>query len=189
MIAPRFGVLTNIGREHLEFFGDVAGVAREEGMLAELLPADGVLFLPGDSEWAGPVARRTRAATIRVGFGDDNDWRAANVRLDKNGLTFRVEAPRTEFNGEYRVNLLGRHQAVNALLALAVGAELGLDPAAARAGLADCPPPKMRLQFWEANGVRVLDDAYNANADSTLAALETLCALPCKAGGWPCWAT
>jgi UDP-N-acetylmuramyl pentapeptide synthase len=36
----------------------------------------------------------------------------------------------------------------------------------------------MRLQFWEANGVRVLDDAYNANADSTIAALETLCDLP-----------
>jgi len=45
-------------------------------------------------------------------------------------------------------------------------------------GLADCKPPKMRLQFWEANGVRVLDDAYNANADSTIAALETLCDLP-----------
>ncbi len=36
----------------------------------------------------------------------------------------------------------------------------------------------MRMQFWEANGVRVLDDAYNANADSTIAALETLCDLP-----------
>lgn len=178
MIAPRFGVITNIGREHLEFFGDVAGVAQEEGMLAELLPPDGTLFLQGDGEWAEPIARRTQAAQIRVGFGDKNDWRATGVRLDKNGLTFRVEAPQTEFNGEYRVNLLGRHQAVNALLAMAVGAELGLDPATVRAGLADCPPPKWRMQFWETNGVRILDDAYNANTDSTLAALETLCALP-----------
>ena len=47
-----------------------------------------------------------------------------------------------------------------------------------RDGLAECQPAKMRLQFWEAGGVRVLDDAYNANADSTLAALETLCDLP-----------
>ena len=44
MIRPKFGVITNIGREHLEFFGDVAGVAREEGWLAELLPADGNCF-------------------------------------------------------------------------------------------------------------------------------------------------
>jgi UDP-N-acetylmuramoyl-tripeptide--D-alanyl-D-alanine ligase len=47
-----------------------------------------------------------------------------------------------------------------------------------RDGLAECQPPKMRLQFWDAGGVRVLDDSYNANADSTIAALETLCELP-----------
>ena len=48
MIQPKYGVMTNIGREHLEFFGDVAGVAQEEGWLAELLPADGRLFVNGD---------------------------------------------------------------------------------------------------------------------------------------------
>jgi UDP-N-acetylmuramoyl-tripeptide--D-alanyl-D-alanine ligase len=178
MIQPWYGVITSIGREHLEFFGDLAGVAQEEGMLAELLPAGGRLFINGDSDYTEPVIRRTRAAAVRVGLGEKNDWRAKSIRLDKSGLTFRVESPRAGFNGEYRINLLGRHQAVNALLALAVGAELGLTPAEARAGLADCQPLKMRLQFWEANGIRVLNDAYNANTDSTLAALQTLCDLP-----------
>jgi UDP-N-acetylmuramyl pentapeptide synthase len=64
------------------------------------------------------------------------------------------------------------------LFAVAVSEELGLGRPAVRDGLTECKPPKMRLQFWEAGGVRVLDDAYNANADSTLAALETLCDLP-----------
>ncbi len=178
MIRPRYGVLTNIGREHLEFFGDLAGVAREEGALAEFLPAEGKLFLNGDNEWADAIAGRTRARVVRVGFGEKNDWRARKVRLDKNGVTFQVEAPAAEYCGEYRVNLLGRHQVLNSLLAAAVSEELGLGRAATARGLADCKPPKMRLQFWEANGVRVLDDAYNANADSTLAALETLCDLP-----------
>jgi len=93
-------------------------------------------------------------------------------------VTFQVDAPAAALSGEYRVNLLGRHQVLNALLAVAVGAELGLGGSELRAGLASCQPPKMRLQFWEANGVRVLDDAYNANADSTMAALEALCDLP-----------
>ena len=178
MIAPKLGVITNIGREHLEFFGDVAGVAREEGALAERLPADGKLFLNGDGEWAEKIAARTKAKVVRVGFGEKNDWRASKVRLDKNGVTFQTVAPKAEFGGEYRVNLLGRHQAVNALLAAAVGEELGLGRAEIQRGLAECPPPKMRLNFWEAGGVRVLDDCYNANADSTIAALETLCGLP-----------
>ncbi|MEJ0091534.1 MAG: UDP-N-acetylmuramoyl-tripeptide--D-alanyl-D-alanine ligase [Limisphaerales bacterium] len=178
MIRPKFGVITNIGREHLEFFGDVVGVAREEGWLAELLPADGKLFLNGDNEWTEKVLKRTHAAVVCVGLGDKNAWRAKKIRLDKNGVTFQLDAPQKEFNGEYRVNLLGRHQVTNALLAVSVGAELGLDAGEIQRGLANCQPPKMRLQFWEANGIRVLDDAYNANADSTIAALETLCDLP-----------
>jgi UDP-N-acetylmuramoyl-tripeptide--D-alanyl-D-alanine ligase len=115
---------------------------------------------------------------MRVGLGDQNDWRARKIRPDKNGVTLRVDAPKNEWSGEYRIRLLGRHQATNALLALAVGEELGLGRPAVQDGLAGCRPAKMRLQFWEAGGVRVLDDTYNANADSTLAALETLCDLP-----------
>jgi len=178
MIAPKYGLLTNIGREHLEFFGDVAGVAQEEGWLAELLPAEGKLFLNGDSPYAEIIAARTKAKVVRVGFGGQNDWQAGKVRLDKSGVTFQVTAPKPAFSGEYRINLLGRHQVVNALLAIGSGEEHGLGRAEIQRGLAECPPPKMRLQYWEAGGVRVLDDSYNANADSVRAALETLCDLP-----------
>jgi UDP-N-acetylmuramoyl-tripeptide--D-alanyl-D-alanine ligase len=178
MIRPQIGVLTNIGREHLEFFGDVAGVAQEEGKLAELLPAGGTLFLNGDNEWTDEMIRRTRAKTVRVGFGSKNDWRAEKIRLDKGGATFHVVTAKKEFCGEYRVNLLGRHQVANALFAVAVSEELGLARAEIQRGLAECKPAKMRMQFWEAGGIRVLDDAYNANTDSMIAALETLRDLP-----------
>jgi len=180
MIQPKLGVITNIGREHLEFFGDVAGVAEEEGRLAELLPADGRLFINGDDEWAGRIAARTRATVVRVGWSEGNDWRARDVRPAKAGLAFRVDAPGAELGGEYRLNLVGRHQAVNALFALAVGAELGLGRTEMQSGLAECKPPGMRMQLSEISGVQVLDDTYNANVDSVLAALRTLQELPCK---------
>jgi UDP-N-acetylmuramoyl-tripeptide--D-alanyl-D-alanine ligase len=180
MIQPRMGVITSIGREHLEFFKDLAGVAREEGTLAEQLPVGGVLFMNGDSEWTPQIVHRTSARAVRVGVGDKNDWRASNIRLANNGVAFRVTTPRAEFSGDYRINLLGRHQVMNAMLAMAVGAEMGLSRAEIERGLAECQPPKMRMQLWESNGVRVLDDAYNANADSMLAALQTLQDIPCK---------
>jgi UDP-N-acetylmuramoyl-tripeptide--D-alanyl-D-alanine ligase len=178
IVQPKFGIITSIGREHLEFFGDVAGVAQEEGSLAELLPADGKLFVNGDSEWTDKIAARTKAKVVRVGGGEKNDWRSKKIRLDKSGTTFHIESADKNFSGEYRINLLGRHQVTNAMFAIAVGAELGLTRDEIGDGLLACPPPKMRMQFWEANGVRVLDDAYNANADSMRAALETLCGLP-----------
>jgi UDP-N-acetylmuramoyl-tripeptide--D-alanyl-D-alanine ligase len=180
MVRPRMGVITNIGREHLEFFNDLAGVAQEEGTLAEQLPAGGVLFMNGDNEWTSQILHRTRARAVRVGLGEKNDWRASHIRMANQGVAFRVDGPGADFSGDYRINLLGRHQVMNALLAMAVGVELGLSRAEIERGLAECQPPKMRMQLWESNGIRVLDDAYNANADSMLAALQTLQDMPCK---------
>lgn len=148
MVRPKYGIITSIGREHLEFFGGLAGVAQEEGWLAELLPADGKLFI-GEGEWTETIARRTRAKVVRV-----------------------------PANGNFKTRLLGRHQQQNVALAVAVARELGLSDSKIQQGLSGCKPAKMRLELWKANGIQVLDDSYNANADSMLAALETLHALP-----------
>ncbi len=179
IVQPQFGVLTNIGREHLEFFGDLAGVAQEEGTLAECLPSSGRFILNGDGDWAASLVRRSIAPVVTVGFGAANDWRVKDFWVGEEGTRFITEGPKSEYAGEYRLRVLGRHQVPNALLALVAGMELGATPEQIRRGLAECAPPKMRLQVWEANGVRVLDDAYNANADSMLAALQTLHDLPC----------
>ena len=180
LIEPRFGVLTGIGREHLEFFGDLNGVAEEEGWLAEVLPGDGRLFANSESAFTGKIMRRTKAKVTRVGFSADNDWRISKVSPDESGAMFQVETDNPALNGEYRVNLLGRHQAMNATLAVAVGAELGLNREEIRRGLAECLPAKMRMQVWIANGVSILDDSYNANVDSMIAGLQTLKDFPCR---------
>jgi UDP-N-acetylmuramyl pentapeptide synthase len=186
MIRPRYSVITSIGREHLEFFGDISGVIKEEGALADFLPANGKLFINGENEWIKPVLKRTRAAVVKVGqaaglskvwgqgWAKDNCFCARNVRMDETGISFAAIAPNEKFSGDYRVNLLGRHQVVNALLAIAVGAEFGLSREEIQTGLAAAQPAKMRMQIWSVNGVKILDDSYNANADSMLAALETL---------------
>ncbi|MCS7336958.1 MAG: UDP-N-acetylmuramoyl-tripeptide--D-alanyl-D-alanine ligase [Verrucomicrobiae bacterium] len=180
MIQPQIGVLTNVGREHMEFFGDLAGVAQEEGQLAELLPSDGLLVLDGDNDWASYMAARTRARVVRVGLSDKNDWRATDIQLDNRGVSFNVAAPRKEYSGRYRVNLIGRHQVINALFAIAVGEELGLGRADIQRGLAECRPAPRRMQLYEKRGVWVLDDSYNANPDSMRMALRTLAELPCS---------
>jgi UDP-N-acetylmuramyl pentapeptide synthase len=100
--------------------------------------------------------------------------------MDAEGSRFWVDAPDAEFAGEYRIQLLGNHQVVNALFAVAVGAELGVSREEIQRGLAEAKPAKMRLQAWNWNGICVLDDAYNANADSMGAALETLRQIPCS---------
>ena len=180
MIRPNHGVITSVGREHLEFFEDIEGVAREEGWLAELIPSGGKLFVNGDDQWTSRLVDRARAQVVRVGLEGQNDWRALGVRVDTQGVRFRVAAPAPDFSGDYRIHLLGRHQVVNALFAIAVGRELGLSREAVARGLEECRPAKMRLELQQVGGFRVLDDAYNANADSMVAALRTLRDLPCR---------
>ena len=179
IIRPDMGIITSMGREHLEFFKDLGGVEMEEGTLAEVLPADGKLFVCGDEPWSGRMAARSRAGLVYCGFKENNDWQARDIRLNGEGYDFEVVTERPEYSGQYRLNLLGRHQVINALYALAVGAELGLSREEMASGLAACKPAKMRMQMWLWNGVVILDDAYNANADSMKAALETLREMPC----------
>lgn len=182
MIAPRIGVITSIGREHLEFFQDLNGVLQEEGWLAELLPPaeqGGVLVLDGASPHAEELAQRTRARVVRVGYGAANEWTAGIRAMDWSGTTFSVRSPRPEWSGEYTMILPGRHSVPNALYALAVACELGVEPTAARDGLAAFQPASRRLNPRAAAGVHILDDTYNANADSMLAGLQTLSDLPC----------
>ena len=178
LIRPRYGVLTSLGREHLEFFGDAAGVRTEEGWMGEALPPEGRLFVNADSPGVEEVIRRTRAGVVRVGWQAGVEWRAAGGSTTADGTRFELVAAPAGWPGDYEIQLLGRHQVTNALLALAVAAELGLSPTEARAGLVGGAPPKMRLQRREVAGVTFLDDAYNANADSVLAALATLGEIP-----------
>ena len=174
MALPQYGLLTGIGHEHLEHFGNLEGVAREEGKLAELLPASGKLFLYGDGDWVKPMIERSQAPVVTIGFGAANDWRVGDVRVNEEGTLFSLHSPITALSGDYQTPLLGEHQAGNAALALAVGGELGMDRDGMACGLAATPVPRMRLELSERGGVRWLNDAYNANADSTRAALATL---------------
>jgi UDP-N-acetylmuramoyl-tripeptide--D-alanyl-D-alanine ligase len=180
LIRPRYGVLTSIGREHLEFFGDIEGVIKEEGALAEALPPEGCLFVNGDVEGLEAIRRRCRATVVTVGEGEACDWRIAGIESDDEGTTFKIISPKGDRNGAYSVNLLGHQNARNAALAIAIAAELGLSREELDQGLQRCRPASMRMEMQTLGGVRIINDAYNSNPDSLLAALETIGSFPVR---------
>ena len=180
IVRPTIGVLTSIGREHLEFFGDLDGVIREEGALAEVLPEEGCLFVNGDIEGLNAIRERCRCRVVTVGESASCDWRLTRIEPSAEGTRFEIISPKGDRNGVHRVNLLGRHNAQNAALAMAVAVELGLSQEELYQGLQDCRPASMRMQTQTLGGVSVINDAYNSNPDSLQAALETLRAFPVK---------
>ena len=177
-VQPTLGVLTSIGREHLEFFLDLNGVMKEEGVLAEMIPATGAFFFCGDDPRCRQLAGRTDARAVSVGFAEGNSWRVKELLPTEKGIGFILESPHQDWNGFYQSPFFGRHQLPLALLALAVAAESGADPQKSRKALPGFRGTKMRLEIRRMGKSWLLDDSYNANAESTLAALQTLRDLP-----------
>jgi UDP-N-acetylmuramoyl-tripeptide--D-alanyl-D-alanine ligase len=175
---PSVGVVLNVGSAHLGEFGSRQAVAAAKGELVESLPAGGVAVLAADDPAVAAMAGRTAARVVRFGRTAGADVRAADVGLDSAGRpSFRLVGPA----GEVPVSLAvhGEHQVGNALAAAAVAFELGATPeqvADGRAGYR--PASRWRMEVSDsADGVTVVNDAYNANPESVAAALRTLVAM------------
>jgi UDP-N-acetylmuramoyl-tripeptide--D-alanyl-D-alanine ligase len=172
VVEPDIAVITSIGREHLERLGSLKGVAREEASLLEHVRAGGIGIVSAEApfllETIAGLERRPRAV-ISFGEGERADLRVAAIETDLDGVSFRLTD-----RSAFRVPLLGRHNALNAAAAVAVGRRLGLKDEQIAAGLLAVKGAEMRLERLLVGGVVLLNDAYNANPDSVRAALSTL---------------
>lgn len=172
---PDVGIITNIGVAHIEFMGSRDAIALEKGVLAESVGANGHVVLPAEDDYADAISRRTKARVVLAGL-DRGDIRATGIVTDADGSTFTVEAAGQRV--EARISVPGRHMIRNALLAVATGAIFGLTLEECAAGLAKVQLTKGRLEQKLIRGIRVIDDSYNANPDSVIAALQTLADMP-----------
>jgi len=170
--APDVGIITNIGVAHIEFMGTRAAIALEKGMLAEALSAGGQLVLDAEDEFTAAIAARTKAAVILAG----RDVRVTDVCADAGGSRFLIHAG--DQSAEVRLPVPGRHMIRNALLAVTTGTLFGLTLEECAAGLCEAHLSKGRLEQKIIRGIRIIDDSYNANPDSMVAALQTLAEMP-----------
>ncbi len=162
---PDIAVVTSIGEEHLEGFGDIAGVLAEE---AAVFHGVGLAVVPTDEKALETLARSRSAQVVTAGLGE-GDVRATTWRVDPAGCgELEIDGVRV------RVPLRGLHNLRNAMLALAVARACGIDPATSGPGLAETAQPAMRSS-WESLGeLTLINDAYNANPPSVRAAIALL---------------
>ncbi len=175
---PRIAVVLNVGSAHLGEFGSREAIATAKGELVEALPADGVAVLNRDDPLVAAMASRTAARVVTFGEADGADVRVADLVIDDEARPrFRLVTPYGE--AELSLRLHGRHQASNAAAAAAVGLESGMSlPAVVEALAAATPRSAHRMAIsHRADGLLVVDDAYNANPESMRAALEALARL------------
>ena len=191
---PDHAVVTNIGVAHIGNLGSQENIRSEKLHITDFFHEKSSLFLNADDPLlAGcgelftlsPVVSKENLlffGTNDAGSHSDTAkitpaFYATQIQTSGSGQTFFFHYPGGEPE-EVRLQVLGLHNVRNALAALAIAWQLGIPPRTAKQGLASYAPPAMRGSLIEANGIRILDDSYNASPDSMKSSIEVLSSLP-----------
>lgn len=176
MVRPDVSVITNIGYCHLENLGDRDGVLKAKTEMFTYLKEDGTIILCHDDDKLATVRDYRGIAPIFYGTGADDPYRVTDIREQG---TESVSC--TLIHGDRRVPVtiptMGRHNALNALCAMAVGQQLGLSDEEIRRGIERFHNVGSRNHIIKTDAHTIIDDCYNANPTSTKAALDTLSSL------------
>ena len=157
--SPDVGLISSIGTAHIEFFRTQDGIADEKGTLFVRLPHDGFAVLARENDRHDRLAAMSAAPVVDVSFAD---------------------AEVSAFAEALKVRLPGRHNVLNALIAFGCARRFGVGLEPCLAALRDFALPGGRWRVVERDGVTFIDDTYNANPTSMVAALETFASLPCE---------
>ncbi|MGV9803686.1 UDP-N-acetylmuramoyl-tripeptide--D-alanyl-D-alanine ligase, partial [Mycobacterium sp. NPDC003449] len=185
---PSIGVVLNVGTAHLGEFGSREAISATKSELPQAVPASGVVVLNVDDAAVAAMAEVTSARVVRVSRAPGADLWAGPVELDalaRPRFTMHIETGPGAREEHIELAVHGDHQVSNALCAAAVGLECGASPGQVATALAAAGPvSRHRMQVsTRADGVTVINDAYNANPDSMRAGLKALAWMAGRSGG------
>ena len=175
MASPQIGVVLNVGTAHLGEFGTREAIGRAKAELVKALPATGFAVLNADDPIVAAMASQTRAHVIQVGESTEATVRAIDISLDPQGrASFTLVTD--QGSAAVALHLHGEHHVANALAVAAVALTVGMPLGDVAAALGEARPmSRWRMEVHErADGVTIINDAYNANPDSMRAALKAL---------------
>jgi len=178
VLEPTHGLIINIGREHLEFFGTLEGVAKSEGELFVWIEKHhGVIFVNADDNYLVRLSKKNKKV-IRFGFSRRKVSVQGMIKsYNSDAQALLCIKPRNKRAFDISLGVSGEHNAKNALAAAAVGLTMKVPLAGIQSSLASFQSTGKRMQLQRIGQITILNDTYNANPDSTLAALATLQAM------------
>lgn len=166
---PTYGLITNIGPAHLEFFGSLEGVFRAKSELWQFLEQNGGTALVNVDD---PLLGHNRPATTKViTFGVENQAQFQGRLL---GLDDQGRATLTFAGERIKLGIAGLHNIYNALAAIAVGSIFDVTVSQMKAALEEFVPTARRMEVIQQHGITIINDCYNSNPASARKALLTL---------------
>ena len=169
LVHPTIGIVTAVGEMHLETFKSVENIQDTKFELINSLPADGLGVINIDSEYIKNYnGIKSRCRIIKYAVEGEGDYKAKDVVYGAGGVSFTLG------NEQYSSRLLGAGNLLNILASIAVADHLGVPANKQKNAIARLQPVEHRLSMKVANGITVLDDAYNSNPQGAKMSLEVL---------------
>ncbi|OIP39606.1 hypothetical protein AUJ95_05435 [Candidatus Desantisbacteria bacterium CG2_30_40_21] len=182
---PMIGVITNVFESHIGHFEDKEAIARAKFELIKAMGEEGIAVLNADDPFVARMAQQHKGAVITFGvrgatsINEKADVFATDIMENDAGVSFNVHWDGGKTQGMF-VPVPGRHNVYNALAVCGVLVALRLDLSLAVSGLSEFKLPDSRMEIIERDGIRIINDAYNANPGSMKTALLTLSGLACS---------
>jgi UDP-N-acetylmuramoyl-tripeptide--D-alanyl-D-alanine ligase len=175
---PDVGIVTRVAKAHVEYFGDLDGVARAKGELVSALPASGLAVLNFDDPRVRDMAFQSACPVVGYAVGADAEVRADQITVDGDlRARFRLSSPWGQI--EVRMAVHGVHQVANALAAATVALWCGVPIDSVAEALSVTQGSSLRMEVRHVpGGPALVVDCYNANPASAEVALRSLAALP-----------
>lgn len=173
IIKPDFAVITNIGLSHIERLGSRQNILKAKLEILEGLSEKGTIVLNGDDELLSGLSGLLSKPAVFYGIREESELYAYDlVSHGESGVEFKIKINSKEM--QFFVPAPGMHNVENALASLAVAVRLGMQEEEIRSGLLQFAGERMRMAVIERNGIKVINDTYNAAPDSISAALYVL---------------
>lgn len=168
---PDIAMITNIGVSHIENLKTRENILKAKMEITDFFNKDSVLILNEEDDMLTTVSDK-EYKIVKTGYNENYDYYANNIKLTKETTSFDLN-----YNGNsYKIELpmVGKHNVLNALLAIGASFELGLTVEEMLNGLKNMEATSMRLEFIDGDGFEIINDCYNASPDSMKAALDVL---------------
>ena len=180
LVKPKYGILTRIGKAHMELFGSQENIQKGKFELIESLPSDGVAVLNSDDPLQVNYNLKNKVKVLWIGIDNDADFKASNINVSNIGTTFDLVIKGDKNKYKFETKLLGYANIYNILAAIALGYEFGININQLQSAVKSVKPIEHRLELKKNGDIYYIDDAYNSNPVGSKMALDVLNLMPGK---------
>ena len=180
LVKPKYGILTRIGKAHMELFGSQENIQKGKFELIESLPSDGVAVLNSDDPLQVNYNLKNKVKVLWIGIDNDADFKASNINVSNIGTTFDLAIKGDKNKYKFETKLLGYANIYNILAAIALGYEFGININQLQSAVKSVKPIEHRLELKKNGDIYYIDDAYNSNPVGSKMALDVLNLMPGK---------